>query len=70
MQKKIQKLSKNMKKLRLENKLSKKQMANRLQMKKDDYIQLEKGILSCDIEIDMLFLAEKEFGTKAYKLLM
>ena len=70
MQKNIQKLSKNIKKLRLENKLSKKQMANRLQMKKDDYVGLEEGFLSCDVEIDMLFLAEKEFGIKAYKLLM
>ena len=70
MQKEVQKLSKNIKNLRLEKNLSTSQMANLLQIKKEDYVRLENGILSCDIGIDMLFYAEKEFGIKAYKLLM
>ena len=70
MQKKVEKLSKNIKKLRIENELSMSQMAKRLRIKMTDYEKLESGILSPAIEVEMLFFAEKEFGIESYKLLM
>ena len=70
MENRTKKLSKNIKQLRNDNELSTSQMAKRLRISKTDYENLEKGVLSSTIGVDILFYAEHEFGIMAHELLM